>query len=168
MLAAVRETLRHGASHIKLAAGGGYSSPADPLLGNQFTYEEIKAAVDTAADWGTYVTIHAYIIVEVGPAGNVHTAASHCDGASIGLLTVRQAFSIFFKVVAFLVVCHSCNLGGYAADLGTRGNNVRTQSDSFSRLGRGSLSPTRAMTAESPISNNDIQLKIFVSESSGC
>lgn len=60
VLAAVRENLRLGASHIKLMAGGGYSSPADPLLGNQFTFEEIKAAVDTASDWGTYVTIHAY------------------------------------------------------------------------------------------------------------
>ena len=60
MLAGARENLRHGASHIKLAAGGGYSSPADPLTGNQFTFEEIKAAVDTAADWGTYVTIHSY------------------------------------------------------------------------------------------------------------
>ena len=60
VLAAARENLRHGASHIKLAAGGGYSSPADPLLGNQFTFDELKAAVDTAADWGTYVTIHAY------------------------------------------------------------------------------------------------------------
>ena len=60
VLAAARENLRHGASHIKLMAGGGYASPADPLLGNQFTYDEIKAAVDTAADWGTYVTIHSY------------------------------------------------------------------------------------------------------------
>ena len=60
MLSAARENLRLGASHIKLMAGGGYSSPADPLLGNQFTFEEIKAAVDTAADWGTYVTVHAY------------------------------------------------------------------------------------------------------------
>ena len=60
VLAAARENLRHGASHIKLAAGGGYASPADPLVGNQFTYEEIKAAVDTAADWQTYVTIHSY------------------------------------------------------------------------------------------------------------
>lgn len=60
VLAAARENLRLGASHIKLMAGGGYSSPADPLLGNQFTFEEIKAAVDTAADWGTYVTVHAY------------------------------------------------------------------------------------------------------------
>ncbi len=60
MLAAARENLRHGASQIKLAAGGGYASPADPLMGNQFTFEEIKAAVDAASDWGTYVTIHSY------------------------------------------------------------------------------------------------------------
>jgi len=60
VLAATRENLRNGASQIKLAAGGGYGSPTDPLLGNQYTFEEIKAAVDTAADWQTYVTIHAY------------------------------------------------------------------------------------------------------------
>lgn len=60
VLAAARENLRHGASHIKIAAGGGYSSPADPLLGDQFTFEEIKAAADAASDWGTYVTIHSY------------------------------------------------------------------------------------------------------------
>ena len=60
VLAAARENLSNGASQIKVLAGGGYASPADPLLGNQFTFEEIKAAVDTAADWQTYVTIHAY------------------------------------------------------------------------------------------------------------
>ena len=60
VLAAARENLRHGASQIKIAAGGGYSSPADPLLGPQFTFEEMKAAQDVAANWGTYVTMHAY------------------------------------------------------------------------------------------------------------
>ena len=60
VLAAARENLRNGASHIKIAAGGGYSSPADPLLGTQFTFDEVKAAVDVAGNWGTYVTIHAY------------------------------------------------------------------------------------------------------------
>lgn len=60
VLAAARENLRHGASQIKLAVGGGYASPSDPLTGNQFTFDEIKAAVDTAADWQTYVTIHCY------------------------------------------------------------------------------------------------------------
>ncbi len=60
VLTAARENLRRGASQIKMMAGGGYSSPADPLLGNQYNFEEIKAAVDTAKDWGTYVTIHSY------------------------------------------------------------------------------------------------------------
>ena len=60
VLAAARENLRHGASQIKVAAGGGYSSPADPLLGTQYTPEEMKAAVDAAGNWGTYVTMHAY------------------------------------------------------------------------------------------------------------
>ena len=60
VLAAARENLRHGASQIKLATGGGYSSPSDPLTGTQYTFDEIKAAVDAAANWGTYVTIHSY------------------------------------------------------------------------------------------------------------
>ena len=60
VLAAARENLRRGASHVKLAAGGGYSSPADPLTGTQYTYDEIKAAVSAAENWGTYVTIHSY------------------------------------------------------------------------------------------------------------
>jgi imidazolonepropionase-like amidohydrolase len=60
VLAGARENLRKGASQVKMAAGGGYASPSDPLTGNQFTFEEIKAAVETAADWQTYVTIHSY------------------------------------------------------------------------------------------------------------
>ncbi len=60
VLAAARDNLRNGASHIKLSTGGGYSSPSDPLMGIQFTYEEVKAAVDAATNWGTYVTIHSY------------------------------------------------------------------------------------------------------------
>jgi len=60
MLVAVRETLKRGASHIKLTAGGGVSSSFDPLDVSQYTEEEIHAAVEAAADWGTYVTVHAY------------------------------------------------------------------------------------------------------------
>jgi imidazolonepropionase-like amidohydrolase len=60
MLVAVRETLKRGASHIKLTAGGGVSSEFDPLDVSQYTEEEIRAAVEAAADWGTYVTVHAY------------------------------------------------------------------------------------------------------------
>jgi imidazolonepropionase-like amidohydrolase len=56
-----REQLRHGASQIKLMAGGGVSSPFNPIESIQFTEPEIRAAVEAAENWGTYVTIHAYM-----------------------------------------------------------------------------------------------------------
>lgn len=56
----VREQLALGASQIKLMAGGGVSSSYDPLDVTQYSVEELKAAVDAAANWGTYVTVHAY------------------------------------------------------------------------------------------------------------
>jgi imidazolonepropionase-like amidohydrolase len=60
MLAAVRQNLKQGATHIKLAVGGGVYSLYDPLDVTEFTDDEIKAAVDAASDWGTYVTAHVY------------------------------------------------------------------------------------------------------------
>ncbi len=60
VLTAVRENLRLGASQIKIAAGGGTSSEYDPLDVTQYTLDEMKAAVDAASDWNTYVTVHAY------------------------------------------------------------------------------------------------------------
>ncbi|MBZ5857307.1 metal-dependent hydrolase family protein [Flavihumibacter profundi] len=60
VLKRVREQLRLGATQIKLAAGGGVSSNYDPLDVSQFTEAEMKAAVDAAENWGTYVAVHAY------------------------------------------------------------------------------------------------------------
>jgi imidazolonepropionase-like amidohydrolase len=60
VLTAVRENLRFGASQIKLMAGGGTSSDYDPLDVTQYTLDELRAAVEAAVDWGTYVTVHAY------------------------------------------------------------------------------------------------------------
>jgi imidazolonepropionase-like amidohydrolase len=56
-----REQLRHGASQIKLMGGGGVSSPFNPIESIQFTEPEIRAAVEAAENWGTYVTVHAYM-----------------------------------------------------------------------------------------------------------
>lgn len=56
----VREQLMLGASQIKLTAGGGVASPHSPLDVSTFTPEELKAAVDAATNWGTYVAVHAY------------------------------------------------------------------------------------------------------------
>jgi imidazolonepropionase-like amidohydrolase len=55
-----REQLRHGASQIKLMAGGGVASPYNPIESTQYTEPEIRAAVEAADNWGTYVTVHAY------------------------------------------------------------------------------------------------------------
>jgi imidazolonepropionase-like amidohydrolase len=60
MLKRVRENLRMGAAQIKIATGGGVSSVYDPLDVSQFTLEEIKAAVDAAEDWNTYVAVHVF------------------------------------------------------------------------------------------------------------
>jgi imidazolonepropionase-like amidohydrolase len=60
VLTAVRENLRFGASQIKLMAGGGTSSEYDPLDVTQYTLDEMRAAVEAAEDWGTYVMVHAY------------------------------------------------------------------------------------------------------------
>lgn len=62
VLTAVRENLRMGASQIKLMAGGGTSSTYDPVDVTQYTLDEMRAAVEAAEDWGTYVTVHAYTV----------------------------------------------------------------------------------------------------------
>jgi imidazolonepropionase-like amidohydrolase len=55
-----REQLMQGASQIKLTAGGGVASPFSPLDIVTFSEPELRAAVEAAEDWGTYVCTHAY------------------------------------------------------------------------------------------------------------
>ncbi|WP_207387370.1 metal-dependent hydrolase family protein [Legionella rowbothamii] len=55
-----REQLMQGASQIKLTAGGGVASPLTPLEVTTFTEAELRAAVEAASSWGTYVATHAY------------------------------------------------------------------------------------------------------------
>lgn len=60
VLRRTREQLMLGASQIKLLAGGGVASIHDHLDSTQFMESELKMAVEAAADWGTYVMVHAY------------------------------------------------------------------------------------------------------------
>jgi imidazolonepropionase-like amidohydrolase len=55
-----REQLMQGASQIKLTAGGGVASPFSPLDVSTFTEAELRAAVEAAENWGTFVCTHAY------------------------------------------------------------------------------------------------------------
>jgi imidazolonepropionase-like amidohydrolase len=61
----VREQLMQGASQIKLTAGGGVSSPFSPIDVSTFTEPELRAAVEAAGNWGTYVTVHAFTPVAI-------------------------------------------------------------------------------------------------------
>src|SRR5262249_13764561 len=61
----VREQLMQGASQIKLTAGGGVAAPFSPLDVSTFTEAELRAAVEAAENWGTYVATHAYTPVAI-------------------------------------------------------------------------------------------------------
>ena len=56
----VREQLMQGASQVKLTAGGGVSSPFSPIDVTTFTEAELRAAVEAAENWDTYVVAHAF------------------------------------------------------------------------------------------------------------
>jgi imidazolonepropionase-like amidohydrolase len=76
---AAREQLRRGATQIKLMVSGGVSSPVDPLESVQFTVEEIRAAVEVAQSWGTYVLTHA------------HTSPAIANAIEAGVRSIEHA-----------------------------------------------------------------------------
>ncbi|MEO3388496.1 amidohydrolase family protein [Mesorhizobium sp. CAU 1741] len=57
---AVREQMRQGCDHVKIMVSGGVASPHDPLDSDQFSDDEISAAVEEAEAFGRYVCAHAY------------------------------------------------------------------------------------------------------------
>src|SRR5499426_552590 len=76
----VREQLMQDASQIKLTAGGGVSSPFSPVDVSTFTEPELRAAVEAAENWGTYVTVHAF------------TPAAIQRGISAGVKCIEHGF----------------------------------------------------------------------------
>lgn len=57
---AARDELRLGAKQIKAMVSGGLTSPYDPIENLQFSEEELRAIVQEAASWHTYVAAHAH------------------------------------------------------------------------------------------------------------
>lgn len=55
-----REVLRMGASQLKIAGGGGVSSAYDPLDVQEYTFDEMRAFVEVAETWNTYVAAHIF------------------------------------------------------------------------------------------------------------
>lgn len=57
---ACRKLLKEGARFIKVMANGGVASPNDPIDGLQYSDDEIRAMVEEAANFNTYVSAHVY------------------------------------------------------------------------------------------------------------
>jgi imidazolonepropionase-like amidohydrolase len=57
---AARDELRKGATQIKIMASGGVASPYDPVWNLQYSEGEVRAIVEEARAWHTYVMAHAY------------------------------------------------------------------------------------------------------------
>jgi imidazolonepropionase-like amidohydrolase len=89
-----REQLALGASQIKLMAGGGVASSYDPLDVTQYTVPELRAAVEAAENWGTYVAVHAYTpravrqAIEAGVASIEH--GQLLDEATVRLIAEQD------------------------------------------------------------------------------
>ena len=65
---AARDELRKGATQIKIMASGGVASPYDPIWNLQYSDEEMRAIVEEARAWHTYVLAHAYTPEAIGRA----------------------------------------------------------------------------------------------------
>ncbi|WP_274473909.1 metal-dependent hydrolase family protein [Mangrovimonas aestuarii] len=55
-----RDILKMGATQIKITTGGGVASEFDPLDVTEYSTDEIKAVVEEATNYNTYVTSHVY------------------------------------------------------------------------------------------------------------
>ena len=95
---AARDELRRGAHQVKIMAGGGIASYTDPVTNDQFSREEIAAAVEEAAMCGKYVVAHAYTArsisrcVELGVRSIEH--GNFLDDQTAKLMAERGAFFV--------------------------------------------------------------------------
>jgi imidazolonepropionase-like amidohydrolase len=95
---AVRDELRKGATQIKIMASGGVASPYDPVWNLQYSEEEVRAIVEEARAWRTYVMAHAYSSeairrsIDFGVRSIEH--ANLIDAATAEHVAAAQAFVV--------------------------------------------------------------------------
>jgi imidazolonepropionase-like amidohydrolase len=86
----VRNLLRTGAHQVKLFVSGGILSPTDPIWMDQYTDDEITAAVDEAARWRTYVMAHSLS----------NNASRRC--AALGVRSIEHGLGITAETASFI------------------------------------------------------------------
>jgi len=116
-----REELRAGADFVKVMANGGIASPTDPIHMLQFSRDELTAAVEEAANYGTYVSAHLYTDVSIRRAVEcgIHSL-EHCN--LIAQETAAKAAAAGCYAVPTLITYERLAIEG--ASLGLRGDSV--------------------------------------------
>ncbi len=174
---AAREQLRKGATQIKVFSSGGVLSPTDPFDSLQFTYEEMRAAVQAAADWHTYVLAHCHTsdAIRRALAAGVRSIehASILDEGAARQLVESDAFAVVTLTVKYDLLANpekaglsptqlaklqavEARVGHSIAIMGERGVRVGSGSDivgpSQERRGRELVNKARFMSPEQAIS----------------
>ena len=95
---ACRDEIRKGATHIKIMASGGVSSPTDRISSSQFSLDEISGAVEEATNANLYVMAHAYLPTSI-------SRALECGVRSIehGNMIDQKTCDLLIEKKAFLV-----------------------------------------------------------------
>jgi imidazolonepropionase-like amidohydrolase len=112
---AAREEIRRGVDQIKIMASGGISSPADPVDHDQYSDEEIAAAVDEARRAGRYVAAHAYMPSAIARAATLGVRTiehgNFLDETAAAAMAARGAILVPTLVVYRRVVRHAAEIG---------------------------------------------------------
>ena len=112
---AARDELRKGAHHVKIMAGGGVSSPTDPIENTQYSMEELIAINEEAAAWNTYTMAHTYTPRAIQMCVNAGTRTlEHCnliDEETAALLAEKGAYHVPTNITYFALNKHGKEYG---------------------------------------------------------
>jgi imidazolonepropionase-like amidohydrolase len=108
VLAATRRNFQLGATQIKVMGGGGVATEFDPWHSTTFTLDEMKAAVEVAKDFGTYVMSH------------LNQPESIQRALEAGIISIEHGFVLDEKTIKMIVekgAYLSTQLTGTSAEL---------------------------------------------------
>jgi len=112
---AARDELRKGAHHVKIMAGGGVSSPSDPIENTQYSMDELIAICEEAAAWQTYAMAHTYTPTAISMAvrAGVRTV-EHCnliDAETARLVAEKGAYHVPTNITYYALNKHGAEFG---------------------------------------------------------
>jgi imidazolonepropionase-like amidohydrolase len=133
----VRENIKYGADVIKILATAGVLSEEESVGGPQYSFEEMKAAVDEAALWGRKVAAHAHgaegirMAIRAGVASVEH--CSFIDDEGLALAKEHGTWLVFDIYNDDYILAEYGRLGFPESTLAKERLVGRTQRENFTR-----------------------------------